>query len=136
MNINGKLKHKSVSRIAYIENYSLMKTLKIIKYYLGWSSVALLLGLGYMRIILGANNASKEGIGYLWHLFYNWGLFYVGLVIGLIIALFFIVLDVLYLKKRVENNRKSMIIRLGILLLITAVVGTVHYFLEKIIDVI
>lgn len=89
-----------------------------------------------MRIVLGANNVLKEGVGYLFHLFYNWGLLYVGGVVGLIIALFFIVLDVFYLKKRFKNNLKSTIIRLVILLLITTAVGIVHYILEKIIDVI
>lgn len=113
-----------------------MKSLKNITRYLGWVVIALLLGLSYMRIVLGANNTSKEGIGYLWHLFYNWSLLHIGLLIGFVIVFLFILFDTLYLNKRLENNRKSTMIRFGILLLIATIVAFIHYLLEKVIDVI
>lgn len=89
-----------------------------------------------MRIILGANTVSKEGIGYLWYLFYNWGLVHIGLLIGFVIAFLFILFDVLYLKKKLENIQKPTMIRFGILLIITIIVAFIHYLLEKVIDVI
>lgn len=113
-----------------------MKIFKTIKSYLGWTVIALVLGLSYMRMVLGANNTSKEGIGYLWHLFYNWGLVHIGLLIGFVIAFLFILFDVLYLKKKLESNRKLTMIRFGILLLIAIIVAFIHYLLEKVIDVI
>lgn len=113
-----------------------MKILKMIKSYLGWTVIALVLGISYMRIILGANTVSKEGIGYLWYLFYNWGLVHIGLLIGFIIAFLFILFDVLYLKKKLENIQKPTMIRFGILLIITIIVPFIHYLLEKVIDVI
>lgn len=119
-----------------LEKYRLVKILKIIKSYLGWTVIALLLGHSSMRMVLGANNTSKEGFGYLWYLFYNWGLVHIGLLIGFVIVFLFILFDVLYLKKKLESNRKSTMIRFGILLMIAVIVVFIHYLLEKVIDVI
>lgn len=119
-----------------LEKYRLVKILKIIKSYLGWTVIALLLGHSSMRMVLGANNTSKEGFGYLWYLFYNWGLVHIVLLIGFVIVFLFILFDVLYLKKKLESNRKSTMIRFGILLMIAVIVVFIHYLLEKVIDVI
>ncbi|MEW7280356.1 hypothetical protein ABW636_17330 [Aquimarina sp. 2201CG1-2-11] len=114
-----------------------MKTLKQILTYLIWTAIALLLGIGYMRILLGANDAPKEGLWYLFHIFYNYGLIHLGLRIGGIIAILFIILDTFYLKKKLINNKiKSTLTRLLSLLVITILVGGIHYILEKVIDII
>lgn len=113
-----------------------MKTLKQILIYIIWTITAIVLGICYMRIVLGPNNASDEGIWYLLYMFYNWGLLHIGLIIGFIIAFLFILLDVFYLKKKLKKNIKSIITRLVVLLVITAIVGVIHYILEKVIDVI
>jgi len=115
-----------------------MKILKQILVYLIWTVIALLIGIGYMRIILGAG-PKEETYGYftfLVELLYNYGLIHVGLIIGSIIALLFILLDIFYLKKKLESNLKSTSIRFITLLVITIVVGVIHYILEKVIDVI
>lgn len=113
-----------------------MKLLKQLLTYLIWTSLSLLLGMGYMRIVLGANNMPKEGLGYLFHMFYNWGLFHIGLVVGLVIAFLFILLDIFYLKKRFKKKDKLIFARFGTLLTIAIVVALIHYILEKVIDVI
>lgn len=113
-----------------------MKLLKQLLTYLIWTSLSLLLGMGYMRIVLGANNMPKEGLGYLFHMFYNWGLFHIGLVVGLVIAFLFILLDIFYLKKRFKKKDKLIFARFGTLLTIAIVVVLIHYILEKVIDVI
>lgn len=113
-----------------------MKLLKQLLTYLIWTSLSLLLGIGYMRIVLGSNNTSKDGLGYLFHLFYSWGLFHVGLVVGLVIAFLFILVDFFYLKKRFKKKDKLIIVRFGSLLTLTIVVAAIHYILEKVIDVI
>ena len=89
-----------------------------------------------MRIVLGANNISKEGVGYLFHMFYSWGLMHVGLVIGVIIALLFLLLDIFYIKKKFKKNDKLIIVQFGALFIITIIVAVIHYILEKVIDVI
>ena len=113
-----------------------MKILKQILAYITWIMVSLLLGIGYMRIVLGPNNTSNEGISYLLYMLYNWGLLYVGLIIGFVIAFLFILLDVVYLKKKLKKTVKSIITRLVVLLVITVIVGGIHYILEKVIDII
>ncbi|MDH7447575.1 hypothetical protein [Aquimarina sp. 2201CG14-23] len=113
-----------------------MKALKQILVYLIWTITALLLGIGYMRIVLGPNKASTEGLWYLLHIFFDLGLFYVGLVIGVVIAFLFILLDVFYLKKKLKNSIKSNVIRFGFLLVITVFVAVIHYVLEKVVDII
>ncbi|SHF59599.1 hypothetical protein SAMN05444344_0701 [Tenacibaculum mesophilum] len=89
-----------------------------------------------MRIVLGANNIPKEGLGYLAHMFYNWGLVTVGGIVGLVIAVLFILLDVFYLKKKLKNKGKLISIQFGVLMIVTAFVIVVHYLLEKVIDII
>ncbi|WP_299242923.1 hypothetical protein [uncultured Aquimarina sp.] len=113
-----------------------MKFLKQILTYLIWTTITILLGIGYMRIVLGPNKASTEGLWYLLHIFFDLGLFHVGLVIGVVIAFLFILLDIFYLKKKLKSNIKSSVIRFGFLLVITAFVSIVHYVLEKVVDVI
>jgi RsiW-degrading membrane proteinase PrsW (M82 family) len=89
-----------------------------------------------MRLVLGAITVSEEGLGYLLHLFYNIGMIQVGLWVGSAIAICFVLLDVFYVKKKLKNNPKRTVIRLAVLLAITVLVAIVHYFLEKVIDVI
>ncbi|WGH75177.1 hypothetical protein P8625_14040 [Tenacibaculum tangerinum] len=103
-----------------------MKKLKQIAIYTLWTIVSIVLGIMYMRIVLGANNIPKEGLGYLAHMFYNWGLFHVGLIIGLVITLLFILLDVFCLKKKLKNNGKLISIQFGALMIVTAFVIVVH----------
>ena len=113
-----------------------MKVLKQVLTYLLWIAVSLLLGIIYMRILLGPNNAPSEGLWYLFHIFYNFGLLHVGAMIGSVMAVLFILLDVFYLKKKLKNNIQAICIRFMSLIGIATVVGVVHYVLEKVIDVI
>jgi hypothetical protein len=111
-----------------------MKVFKRTLVYLYWIVLSLLSGIGYMRIVLGAKPKSSTGIFKMFDWTYDVALFQVGLIIGGIIALLYILFDVFYLKKKLENNLKSTISRFLILLIIATVVGTTHYILEKIID--
>lgn len=113
-----------------------MRFLKLILTYFIWTILSLLLGIGYMRLLLGPNDVSEEGMWYLLHLFYDIGLFHVGVWIGVTIASCFILFDVFYLRKKLKNNPKKTTIQLLNLLAITVVVAIVHYTLEKVIDVI
>ncbi|MBG6130350.1 hypothetical protein IWQ47_001567 [Aquimarina sp. EL_43] len=113
-----------------------MKALKQIFTYLIWIAVSLILGIVYMRILLGPNKVPSEGLWYLFHIFYNLGLLHIGARIGGVMAFLFIILDVFYLKKKLKNNIQATITRFILLLGIAMIVGVVHYILEKVVDVI
>lgn len=113
-----------------------MSILKQMLKYLIWTALALLMGIGYMRILIGSIGEPFTGILHLLDVLYYFTLFYVGLIIGLIIALLYILMDVFYLKRKLKNNLQSTLIRFGFLLIIAVVVGVTHYMLEKVIDVI
>ncbi len=113
-----------------------MRIFKHISAYLFWTLLSLFIGIGYMRLVLGANTVSEEGLGYLLHLFYDIGMIQVGLWVGSAIALCFVLLDIFYLRKKLKSNPKRTVIRLAVLLMITVLVAIVHYLLEKVIDVI
>ncbi|WP_152640781.1 hypothetical protein [Flavobacterium sp. 316] len=115
-----------------------MKVLKSILGYLLWIILSLLLGIAYMRLLLGEipKEDSYSGLGFFLNLFYHYGLVYVGLTIGSIIAFFFILTDFIFLRKKLSFDVTSLLIRISIFLLISIIVFILHYFLEKIIDVI
>lgn len=115
-----------------------MKQLKTIFNYLLWIALALLLGLLYIRLLLGTPPNEKEynGWGYVFKLIYTFGLLRVGLIIGTVVAVLFIVMDVFYLKKRLNPYKNTFRLRLLVLFSITLVVAVIHYILEKVIDII
>ncbi|MBN3581920.1 hypothetical protein JYB64_05935 [Algoriphagus aestuarii] len=113
-----------------------MRFIKLILTYLIWTILSLLLGIAYMRLLLGPNDVSEDGWWYLLHLFFDMGLLHVGFWIGVAIASCFILLDVFYLRKKLKNNPKKTTIQVIALLVITGLIAIVHYFLEKVIDVI
>lgn len=91
-----------------------------------------------MRWVLDEIPSEKNpnGFGFFLNVFYHYSLISVGLIIGGIIAVFFILVEYFILKKKLGNNRNILLIRSLTLLLITLAVGIVHYILEKVIDVI
>lgn len=113
-----------------------MKVLKQSVIYLIWIALALLCGIIYMRIVLGAAPETSRDAFSFSKLFYNLALYHVGIRIGGFIAALFVLFNLIYLKKKLKNNRKSTYIRFLVLLCISIIVGVTHYILEKVIDVI
>lgn len=111
-------------------------TIKQIFIYVTWIVIALFLGVIYVLLLLGLPQNEFTGVLHLIDIFLNLGAFYLSLIIGSIIAVLFLLLDVFYLKKKLNNDFKSMASRIAILLGITIIVGIVHYVLEKQIDII
>lgn len=104
--------------------------------YLGWIIVAILLGFLHMRIVLGpASTSDSGGITFL-NSIHDFVLWYVGAIIGAIIAFVFILLDILYLNKKLQDNSKATLIRLSVIIGLAILIGATHYFLEEIADVI
>ena len=115
-----------------------MERVKQLFYYVFWIIVSIFIGIVYMRLVLGEipKEESYNGFGFFLNLFYNYGIIYVGSIIGTIIAILFIITDVFILKNRLNNSPKSKLIKCTVLLLIAFLVFTFHYFLEKVIDII
>lgn len=108
---------------------------KIAEYFF-WTITALLLGIGYMRLLLGADPEVTNLLSFIFSMIRLWGIFYVGLVIGAIAAGLFILLDIFYLKKKCQSLKHRLIMRVFTMLFIFTVVSTLHYLLEKPLDVI
>ena len=113
-----------------------MKILKQILNYLVWLLIAFIAAFIYTRIILGTKPEPSIGFLKLFDWTYNVALFQISLIIGCTIGLLYIFFDVFYLNRKLKGNKKSTFIRFLALLIITVFVGTTHYILEKVIDVI
>tara|TARA_B100000809_G_C15072096_1_gene506440 strand:- start:874 stop:1188 length:315 start_codon:yes stop_codon:yes gene_type:complete len=67
---------------------------------------------------------------------YNSAMVYVGLIIGSSIALLFILFDVFYITKRLNNSVNSSTIRFLVMSGIAIIVGAIYYIVENVIDII
>lgn len=111
-----------------------MNILKQILSYSIWIVLSFLLAFTYMRIVLGAKQTT--GISKLFNWIYDLALFQVGSILGGVIAFLFVLIDVLYLKKRLQNHTKKIGIRFVVLIGIAVVIVAIHYICEKVIDII
>ncbi|MEZ4970239.1 MAG: hypothetical protein R2814_11420 [Flavobacteriaceae bacterium] len=118
------------------ETISWQKRGSIILEYALWTMAALLLGMGYMYFILGSIPEATNAWNFFLGQIYLFALIRIGLLIGGIVALLFILFDVLYLKRKPIATMNSFLIRVISMLLITGIVGVIHYILEKYLDVI
>lgn len=109
---------------------------KQILHYLIWTIISFLGAFGYTRIILGPKPEPSTGVMKYFDGIYLLVMYHVGIVIGCIIAILFILIDVFYLRKKLKNNPKSVAIRFLVIVIITFVLGTTHYVCEKVIDII
>ena len=99
--------------------------------------MSLLIGIVYMRLLLGSpSKINYKGFDYLVGIYYYHGLVFVGTIVGIFIAFFFFMVDYFFLRKKLSNDFNATLIRTLVLLLITIVIGIIHYFLEKVIDII
>lgn len=90
-----------------------------------------------MRLLLGSpSKINYKGFDYLVGVYYYHGLVFVGTIIGIFIVFFFFIIDYFFLRKKLSNVFNAALIRISVLLLITIFIGIIHYFLEKVIDVI
>lgn len=112
--------------------------LKQFFYYIFWTLASLLVGVIYMKFVLNytINTVSLNTIDYLFNQFLFFGLWYVGLILGGIIALLFIITDIVFFNRKPLKNFKWYILRFFIFLVICFLVIITHYVLEKVIDII
>lgn len=109
---------------------------KMVLVYALWTMAALLLGIGYMYLVLGPMPEATNLWDFFFGKLYVFGLFRIGLIIGGIVATLFIVLDVFLINKKKIFGTNKLWVRVLALWMIMAVVVTVHYLLEKTIDLI
>lgn len=104
--------------------------------YLPWTIVSLLSGIAYIRLLLGSNPVPEKGIWAILHMFLKIGMLRVGLTLGAVFALAFILADVFYLKQKLGHGLQATALRALCFIGIGIFVAVVHYILEKVIDVI
>jgi hypothetical protein len=107
-----------------------MSTFKRILVYFIWSLIAFLSAFVYVRIILGPKPESSSTFMVMFGWLYEYAFIYIGLIIGSIIALLFILIDLFYLKNKFKIGISSLFIRFFIIIFITVFVGSIHYILE------
>ncbi len=100
----------------------IIKILKQILSYSIWGIIAVLLGVVYMKLVL-----EKENSGFIEEL----RELHITTVIAGITLLLYIILDISYLKKKLNNSIKAVIIRLMCLLIITIIVGVNYRVLDR-----
>ncbi len=115
-----------------------MHILKHILTYLFWAVIALLLGIVYMRLLMGDLPADESfvGFGVLLRMFLTHGILFIGTGIGGVIALLFIGIDMLYLKRKLKHKPNKTTERIAVFLAITCFVMLIHYVMEVVIDII
>ncbi len=107
----------------------------IFKSYFIWILVSFLLAALYVKIILGAKPESSSDFNKILLWLYQHVFLLVSFVLGSFNAFIFVLIDMFYLKKSTFGIKLT-VIRLFALVLVTTTSGIIHYFLEKVIDVI
>jgi len=104
--------------------------------YVGWALLCYLFAFGYVRLIFGAlPEASSSWFMGLLTIIYKQVLIRFWILIGSIITILFVLIDAVYLRKKLKNHANAVIIQFFVLLGVVAIVACIHYFLEKTIDV-
>ncbi len=104
--------------------------------YLPWTIVSLVSGIAYLRLLLGSNPVPAKGIWIPIRMFMNIGMLRVGLILGSVLALAFILADIFYLKQKLGHGLQATALRILCFIGIGICVATAHYILEKVINVI
>ena len=112
------------------------KWAKTIWEYALWTMAALLLGLGYMYLVLGPPPEPTNTWNFFLGKIYLFGLVRIGLIIGGIVAVLFIIFDVFLINRKWALSKNKLGIRIIALLVILILVTTLHYLLEKTINLI
>ncbi|KAB5492128.1 MULTISPECIES: hypothetical protein [Flagellimonas] len=112
------------------------KRIKIVLGYAWWTMAALLLGIGYMYLVLGPLPEATNLWDFFFGKIYLFGLVRIGLIIGSIVATLFILSDVFLIRKKQIFGTNKVLVRMLALSIILVVVATLHYLMEKTIDLI
>ena len=113
---------------------------KLILEYTLWTVTALILGICYMYLlsymISGPTPEETSILSFIYSKMHFFGVFFVGGIIGAILAILFILFDLLYLKKKCNLSNYMFLKRVVSMFLILVILALLHYFLEKTLDII
>lgn len=118
------------------ESITRQKWAKTIWEYALWTMAALLLGMGYMYLVLGPPPEPTNTWNFFLGKIYLFGLVRIGLVVGGIVAVLFIIFDAFFIKRKWALSKNKLGIRIIALLILLVLVAMLHYLLEKTINLI
>ncbi|WP_157358321.1 hypothetical protein [Winogradskyella sp. J14-2] len=99
-----------------------------------WIVLSIAIGITYMRILISPNFRSAEGLDYILKVFFDFGPLYIGVPLGILIALSFIIMDYQIIRPQSLTCSFKLIKRLHLITVIALIVFALHYFAEKVID--
>ena len=107
-----------------------MKHLKKIAFYLLWSIVSVLLSIGLNYLLLGKKPISKTKLMLFFDWVYEYVLFVIGGIRGLICALLFFIINHYIIKQKLGQKKLQFSIQFLVLVLLTLLIAKIHYILE------
>jgi uncharacterized membrane protein YjjP (DUF1212 family) len=106
-----------------------MKILKTITNYLIWLLISTFSGMGCMRIELGMPNEATGFFAILNGLDESI-MIWIGGFIGLISFIPFVLIDIYYIKRKIETRPIQNVIRMFTVIILTIIITLIHYVLE------
>lgn len=110
-----------------------MKFIKIIIKYLIWFVLSILSGMGWMRIELG-KPIESTGLFSIFSWLHEYIIIWIGGFNGLISFIPFILIDICFVKRMIESKLHQNTIRILTVVILSAIVTSIHYILEFILD--
>jgi hypothetical protein len=110
-----------------------MKILILITNYFAWMLISIVLGVVFMRIEIG-KPIEATGFLILFEWLENYIIFYIGGFIGLLSFIPFVLIDLFYIKKKIETKRNQNIMRILIVVVLNVISRVIHHLLEYTLD--
>ncbi len=107
-----------------------MKQLKKSLFYILWTIVSVLLSVGLNYLILGKKPISKTKLMLLIDWVYEYVLFVIGGIRGLICTVIFFIINHYFIKQKIEQKKLVFSVQFLVLLLLTFLIAKIHYLLE------
>lgn len=89
-----------------------------------------------MQFLISSSFSSAKGLDYILKMFFDLGILYVGVPIGILIALTFMILDYKIIRPQNLTRGFRFVKRLHLITVIALILFALHYFVEKVIDII
>ncbi len=113
-----------------------MRALKLLRNYIPWFVFALIIGIGYMFLLLKPHQTIDSDFGFIQEVFLGYGTVGIGALIGVFIALLFILIDRKIIKTQQLSRTSIITKRVLLIVLVVTIVIALHYILEKWLDLI
>ncbi|MDI3321427.1 hypothetical protein [Pinibacter soli] len=111
-----------------------MNVIKTTIKYLIWLLLSISAGMGCMRIELEKPPAALTGFWAIFNGLHEFIIIRIGGLIGLISFILFVLIDLFYIKIKVETKLNQNILRIITILFLNIIVTLIHYVLEFVLD--